>query len=609
MLRARTHWIVLTCSFLGALPVWFATYPPMVDLPQHAAQVAMFRNLHDPSFPFRDALAVNWFTPYLLGYALIYVLTPLFGILISAKIVVSLAIIAAPLFTALVLRELGGDPLWAVLTIPGMYGFAFAWGMLNYLVAAPLGIAFFWLCIRHVRKPASATFVCLTLAAVGLFFSHALVWGFFVGVCVLYILFEAPSLKRGLLLALPALITIPLIGLWMFRFRSDVPQMYTRTLWDLGWIDAGETFYRQIGFSQFGPHWGRAAGFMARLLGFQPGLVSTAAGLLLFALPLIAGCRPNRRFAVWIPFASCMLVLFFAPTILAVTAGSTASFVYQRFAIFALPLFVCAISAPPWAGAADGKLNRPPKSGQTSPSRRYRALRLLAPLVVLLWIVVLCFRAASYNREARGFDAMLAQMYPRERALSMVFEPYTDVSIAPPFLHFPQWYAAEKEGLVDPSFATTSNVLVFYRDPNAAAVQLGFFEFQPGSFTWAVDDGANYRYFILRADEDYGPSLFRDATCQVTLRFHQEKWWLYERATPCAQEHGGMTLKNVPLGSFLGLAGFEVGDVIIEFGGNKVDTPSDFYHDLRAHRVGDSFMVTAMRGQQKITRQVTLVAH
>src|SRR5208282_118074 len=67
--RSRREMIILViASVLATIPVWIASYPPMSDLPQHAAQVALLRNLHDPNFHFAGLFELNWFTPYLFGY-------------------------------------------------------------------------------------------------------------------------------------------------------------------------------------------------------------------------------------------------------------------------------------------------------------------------------------------------------------------------------------------------------------------------------------------------------------------------------------------------------------------------------------------------------------
>jgi hypothetical protein len=125
----------------------------MVDLPQHAAQISLLRNLHDPAFRFAGLFRVNWFTPYLLGYLVVYVLAPLCGIVTACKLVTAAALIGLPVTTALLMRETGADSYWALLTIPAMYGFSYTWGFFNFLVAIPIGLVFLILVIRHVRKP------------------------------------------------------------------------------------------------------------------------------------------------------------------------------------------------------------------------------------------------------------------------------------------------------------------------------------------------------------------------------------------------------------------------------------------------------------------------
>jgi hypothetical protein len=66
------HWFtedkffLLACLLCG-LPVWLPHFPPMVDLPQHAAQISLLLNMGNPDFPFSDQFQLNLFTPYLLG--------------------------------------------------------------------------------------------------------------------------------------------------------------------------------------------------------------------------------------------------------------------------------------------------------------------------------------------------------------------------------------------------------------------------------------------------------------------------------------------------------------------------------------------------------------
>src|SRR5690348_6995364 len=138
--RSQNVLLVAIVSALATIPVWLPAFPPMTDLPQHAAQVAMLREMSQPAFPYRHLFEINWFTPYLVGYLLVYAFTGILGIVVACKLVVSLAIAGIPIATAVLILETGGDSRWALLSVPAMYGFDFQWGFLNFLVAVPLGL-------------------------------------------------------------------------------------------------------------------------------------------------------------------------------------------------------------------------------------------------------------------------------------------------------------------------------------------------------------------------------------------------------------------------------------------------------------------------------------
>jgi len=74
------------------------------------------------------------------------------------------------------------------------------------------------------------------------------------------------------------------------------------------------------------------------------------------------------------------------------------------------------------------------------------------------------------------------------------------------------------------------------------------------------------------------------------------------------QEHGGMKFAEVAEGGPAGKAGFKSGDVLIEYGGREIDNPVDYERLRYAYYEGEKVMVTVMRGQEKITKEVTLQA-
>ncbi len=181
-------------------------------------------------------------------------------------------------------------------------------------------------------------------------------------------------------------------------------------------------------------------------------------------------------------------------------------------------------------------LDEPSISPKTATSSRIVALILVAGLIASASV-----RAIKFSRQTRGFQEALRQMQPGQRVLSLAFDHGDNVSIAPTFLHFPQWYAAQKHGVVDPSAAMMHPELVVYRQGETPEAVLWDFEWDPEEFDWDDYSGEQYRYFVVRSEMDEGPILFSKASCTVTLRFHRDNWWLYERAADCPTSTASVT--------------------------------------------------------------------
>jgi serine protease Do len=55
-----------------------------------------------------------------------------------------------------------------------------------------------------------------------------------------------------------------------------------------------------------------------------------------------------------------------------------------------------------------------------------------------------------------------------------------------------------------------------------------------------------------------------------------------------------------------GKAGFKSGDMLIQYGGRRIDNPVDYDRLRHAYYEGEKVMVTVIRGHEKITKEVTL---
>ena len=141
------------CCVLSAAPLLFAHYPPMVDLPQHAAQIATLNNLSRPDFAYKGLFTLEWARPYLGGYLVIWALSQVVSVLTAVKISIALTVITIPMTAARLRAHFNADPRWDWLLLTIGYGFAFQWGLVNFFVGAPIVLLFLVTAFRYADAP------------------------------------------------------------------------------------------------------------------------------------------------------------------------------------------------------------------------------------------------------------------------------------------------------------------------------------------------------------------------------------------------------------------------------------------------------------------------
>jgi ketosteroid isomerase-like protein len=72
------------------------------------------------------------------------------------------------------------------------------------------------------------------------------------------------------------------------------------------------------------------------------------------------------------------------------------------------------------------------------------------------------------------------------------------------------------------------------------------------------------------------------------------------------QDRGGMRFAEVVADGPAGKAAFKSGDVLVEYGGRKIDNPTDCDRLRHSYYEGEKVIVTVIRGKEKITKEVTL---
>lgn len=478
----------------GAGIVWLAPHPPMIDLPQHAGQLALLKQLLNGDTRWAAWFQINPYTPYLIGLGLALPLTALMPIAAAMKLLLSLAYLAFVAACVALRKSFGSDARLDWLFLCGFFGFAFHWGFFTFLTAAPLGLWFVWLAERYARAPSTRRGIGLALMGLLLLVSHGLVFLFCWGLAAALLALRAGKPGAALQAAWPLWVSLAACVAYFFaRGPAEAAFQVAKTVPSVMW---------QLGLRH-------------EVLGYAFGLrhepAFLAAGTVMALAPWLMGLRVDaRRPAAWLPFAFTVLLLNAAPSFVFET-----SFVYQRFALLLFPAYAWMFPA----SAASGS------SGTA-------AARLAVPLLVLSCWGVLglnSLRTWRFGQEDADFIAVTSTLLPGQRALGLIHDPSSaaqgDQGV---YVHHALWYQVEHEGLVDFNFAWVQPQIVRYQVATRPPVRLDF-PWQPQRFDWQRHRGADYRYFIVRHNGTPPADLFRGAPCQPLLLREAGRWQIYER--------------------------------------------------------------------------------
>lgn len=471
---------------LAVVPLWIPEFPPLVDLPQHAAQVATLHELLGGNLFHTRELEINWFTPYLGGYMLLYLASIVLPIVPATKFVLSLAVVALPVVSGMLLRAVGGDERLKWLAIPGGYSFALYWGFFVYLVAIPIALLYVWLTVLYERGPTFRRSLGIAAFSILLFFCHVIALGFGSLISLTYLLaknYRQPL--RFLRCAVPYATPLPLIAVWMTGIMKTEASVQ-RAPFVFG------TLHQKLVvlFTQFAGLDGQAFGVSLIVVGF------------IALLPMLAGYRLSSKPERWLPMLVGSVVYLAFPSYVQNTA-----FLFHRLAVFLIPLWLLM-----W-----------------EPPQQIRPVFFLGLVAMLgIWLSVNLNRFAEFAKETASFAAVISKADPERHMAGMMVCNSTKHFANPVYLHFAAWYQAESRGIADMSFAITHPSLVRYRDMRAPRIG-EYISWRPLDFNWERDGGQHYDYFILCAPADLSSLVFKEHRSSVELVASEGPWWLYKR--------------------------------------------------------------------------------
>ena len=505
MQKSRSPWRVLFVLTVlwGALIFWIAPHPPMGDLAQHAGQVALLRDMLLGQSPWSELFRINLFTPYVLGYGLAVPLSMVMSVAAALKLLLSLGYVVFVFMCIKLRREFNADPRLDWLFLLGFFGFAYKWGFFTFLIAAPLGLWFILLSVRHARQPSLRRGAGIMAVGLAMLASHGLIFVFASGVGALLVV--AATLRRGFQPLLRAMLPYALLfvacAVYFLISRHFNTGLENGLEHGIKWrLDLDRR--RMLSFAVGGN------GQAGSLRTFFPVFV------LMAAAPWLMGLRIDwRRLSNWMPFLSVVLILALVPHF----AFNTA-FLYERFALFLMPAYAWMFSRP--AGAP----------GEPVPASRLSTLSL-ALMAGASWAVLGQHTAWAwrFGQETRDFAEILSVVEPRQRALTLVFEPESQAAKNDIlYIHYPAWYQAEKQGLIDFNFAWFPPQVVRFR-PDRLPTVMPMFDWKPESFEWNQHRGQDYRYFFVRRDGPMPANFFAGAQCPPVPLMTRKHWTVFER--------------------------------------------------------------------------------
>ncbi len=452
---------------------------PMVDLPQHAAQIATWQRIDAGDPASVERFELNFRTPYLLAYPLARALAPLCGVVLALKLVVWLSVVASFFALAALARKLGHDPWLGFFGVVTAMGLCFYFGFVSFLVAMPLAIAALALALEHAEQPSARSGVLLALVLSLLITAHGIAFMLGFGTAGLLLL------RGG--------------GSWLARLAPLVPP----ALLALFWIAPGPVSVR-IG----GDFWGLTPDRWRELPALLVGMgsidhASFALGLALLAATLfLLGVRLERRALRLVPLVLLLAAYAFFPVMFRGVV-----LLHTRLACFLLPVALLALA---------------PRAASYPAQRSARGLVLALTLV---WLGIFSRRLAAFNREAESFHALEARLPPGLALRPLVFERDTRAFPGvPAFLHFSAYYYVDKGGYQGYSFAMYPLSVVRYRPELEATMQNGA-EWRPDLFR--RDEIPDYDFFLVRSEYDRGAELFGEEDVELTA--HVGPWWGYTR--------------------------------------------------------------------------------
>lgn len=489
-------------------PLFSATYPPMTDLPFHAAQTSAFRHYWDDAYHYRDQFDLRPIAvPYMSSYVLGALLMVVFSTTTAVKLATGIMLLLLPAGLATLAWGMRKSPLLGMLGVPFAWGHLTHWGFINFVGALGLFAMAAGLALRALDVPSRRTEATLAGVLVFLFFTHV---------------FRYPFAVAAVLGA--AVVTYPVHK----RIRPVLwPLVPSLVLFTVFWFIRPKALVGGVGPLEIQPaRWGELFGSLvdgfhdpseARMAERHGWVVLAGGAIALFAW--IARLRERPRVEIklaalttLVPLGSALVFLIMFLTLPMEIGGWW--YVYPREATAAAFLFMGVFPDVPealWARVTlIGAIALSSFGISDVVARNYRA----------------------FDETTRDFTAISEQIPQAPKLLYLVFDHEGSTRTTTPYIHLPAWIQADRGGWLSFHFSLMGASPLVYRKDAEAVVPPDVpvrWEWTPDRFN-VREQAPFFDWFLVRRDRD-PQKLFR-ADPEITFVAHNGKWWLYKRKKP-----------------------------------------------------------------------------
>ena len=492
MLRRRADDVLVALALVACAGLCLSfRYVPMVDLPQHYAMVSILVHGADPAWGFAHRYTTDFLhRPYASVYWIGAALASVMPLAAAMRIVVAGCTVAPFVGATLLLAALGRPRVWALASIPFVFGSLWHWGFLNFLLGTGVFLAGLALVVLSARHPSRRLDASLLALSFGLLFTHV----------------------HGLAMLL---LFAPLFS-WLACETPGV-RPCLRPLWPL----APSLI---AGLVLVAPTWARVEGTWQEM---NPGATERIQRFPEFLEGGLRNPWPTTWTLVFAGIAALGVALGGAwPFSRRARIGLGAALVAQLAMYFLLPVSTRSVAYVAPRHALLALLLALPLLPNPAPGMTKALVRTTCTLAAVVSIVVAGLHLECFDHEARDFDGVLAAMQPDRRVASLVFARSSRCCGARtfPFNHFAAYYQAEHGGDLDRSLASRWNIPVRYRDDYARYAEREQVEWAPQLFT--AEDARHFEYVLLRGPDQVPPRLgLRKVTTSGA-------WSLFENPDP-----------------------------------------------------------------------------